>query len=109
MTETRDFGLEALFSADGDRFRDPAFVVETLARIGRVRRRRRLLGWSAVLVGVLAVGFASPWLIEAARVMSAALDIGFDTVGTLMREPAVLGAAVVVSALLAYRYRRRLL
>lgn len=107
MNDAHDMELEAAFAADSDRFRDESFVLATRALVGRVRRRRRVLRWSAAVVSIALVGLASPWLIEAARLMSASLGVGFAVAGDWMRSPAALGVAALIAGSLLYRHRHR--
>ena len=102
-----DSELAAGFAAHAPPLPAEPFTSLLEARIGRMRRRRRLAHWGlrVALAGVVAA--ASPWLVDASIQLSAAVDVLSTAVDGRLETP--FGLAVAVLGLAAAAALRILL
>jgi len=102
-----DPGLEALFLKEHRQVPAEPFVGATLRRVAS--RRRLVRHFKRVLLAavLIAVIVASPWLIEASVIVSAALDAAFAAVSSWLETPGGAGAAILVGVVLAVLFRLR--
>jgi hypothetical protein len=102
-----DPALAALFRGEHAHLPAEPFVGATLRRVAAERERSATLRRMLQSVALIAVLAASPWLIEASTLLSAALDKGFALVSGWLGTPAGMAIAGVAAVILALRYRRR--
>ena len=103
-----DPALAARFRGEHAHLPAEPFVGATLRRVAVERARSATLRRVLQAVALVAVLAASPWLIEASTLLSAALDKGFAQVSGWLATPAGMAiAGVVAAAIFALRYRRR--
>lgn len=99
--------LRALFDADRAPLPAEPFVSATLARVAAWRRRATLVRGVLQATAVLAVIWASPFLIEASIKISALLDALFTRASEWLGTPAgMLVAFVGCIAVVALNRRR---
>jgi hypothetical protein len=103
-----DIELAAQFRSEHTHLRAEPFVSTTLHRVAAERMRTTVVKYALQAAALLAVAWASPWLIEASTLLSNELDGLFAKASALLGTPIGMLAAALGVTVSAALFRARM-